>query len=58
MARAIAVKWLALNLARDTASTLTNIKIDDVIDVQALTLAEARNYQNTEIELGWKSDNH
>jgi len=57
MARAIAVKWLALNLARDTASTLTNIKIEDVIDVQALALAEARNYQNTEIELGWKSDN-
>jgi len=57
MARAIAVKWLALNLARDTASTLTNIKIDDVIDVQALALAEARNYQNTEIELGWANDN-
>jgi hypothetical protein len=57
MARSIALKWLALNLARDTAAAITNITFDDVVDVQALTLAEARNYQNTEVELGWESDN-
>ena len=58
MARSIALKWLALNLARDTAAALTNVTLEDVIDVQALALAEARNYQNTEMELGWVSDDN
>jgi len=57
MARSIALKWLALNLARDTAAAITNITSEDVVDILALTLAEARNYQTTEIELGWVSDN-
>jgi len=44
-------------LARDTAAAITNITSEDVVDILALTLAEARNYQTTEIELGWASGN-
>lgn len=56
MARAIALKWFALNLARDTAAVLANLTIEDVVDVQALALAEVQNYADAESRLGWAAD--
>lgn len=58
MAQTLALKWLALNLARDTAAKLTNITAEDVIDVEALVLAETQNYKIIETKLGWSNDSH
>jgi AcrR family transcriptional regulator len=56
MARALAHKMLALNLARPGATKVADLSAESVFDVFRLTLAEAKNFSVAEAELGWNTE--
>ena len=58
MARALAFKTMALNLARASSGRIFGVSDDDVADMQALALIEISNHEVSAAKLGWAADDH